>query len=206
MANTIRIDATTGKKVLRVSTPPKKAVPKVDFQSGGTGADVFYQASGFGAMIENIGNLPKLYKDAAGYEVANILADIIQDSRDNYVPYQNGPLRDSAGSDEYVPAAENVLEMGCWYASPGGHIGLGSQTRQVGKKTAHLAAKEQGLHVEDPSLYAIVQHEDPSFKHPVLGPVATPQDKYLEKPFNKMIPNVMPRVTKAIEEAGGSWE
>lgn len=204
MAN-IRIDPTSGRKVLRAPTL-KKEVPKVDFQSGGTGSDVFYQMKGMQAMIANITLLPKLYRDAAGYELANILADVIIDSRDNYVPYQNGVLRDSAGSDEYVPSAENFLEMGCWYAAPGGIIGMGSQGRQVGKSTSAGHAREMGLHVEDPTLYAVVQHEDPEFKHPVLGPVATPQWKYLEQPFNKMTPNIMPRITDAIEAAGGSWQ
>lgn len=205
MAGTIRVDPTTGKKVLRVAAPPKKEAPKVDFQSGGTGADVFYQMSGMQALLANLTTLPKFYRDIAGTEVANILADIIIDSRDNYVPYMNGVLRDSAGSDEYVAASDNIAELGCWYAAPGGIKGMGSQGRQIGKSTKASYAREHGLHVEDPTIYAIVQHEDAEFKHPVLGPVAKPQWKYLEQPFNAMTPNIIPRVSAAIELAGGQW-
>lgn len=204
MAN-VRVDPKTGKKVLTAAPlKPKLQAPTVDFVSGSEGAEVYYFMEGMESLIANISVLPKYYRDAAGYEMANIAADIIQDARDNYVPYRDGALRDSGASDEYNPSANvTIAEIGMWFAG-GPPLGMGSSGRKVGHGSEAGRVAQEGMHVIDPRDYALEQHENPAFVHPVLGPVSHPQWKYLETPFNKMVPNVLPRISKAIEDAGGS--
>jgi hypothetical protein len=183
---------------------PKMQPPTVDFVSGSEGAEVYYFMEGMESLLANLSVIPKYYQDIAGYEMANIAADIIADARDNYVPYQDGALRDSGASDEYNPSAGmTIVEIGMWFAG-GPAAGMGSEGRKIGHASASGRAAAAGLHVIDPTSYALEQHENPAFIHPVLGPVSDPQYKYLEKPFLKAVPSVLPRIAKAIEDAGGS--
>jgi hypothetical protein len=45
--------------------------------------------------------------------------------------------------------------------------------------------------------YALEQHENLEFKHSIGGP------KYLERPFDKVRPTILPRVAKVIGESLG---
>lgn len=188
-------------KTWRVPAAPKIKLepPKVDFVSGSEGAEVFYKLEGMASLIANIGELAPFYQDCAGYEMADIAAEIIQRAKDEFVPYRDGPLRDSGMSDEYQPGRGiQITEIAMWFAGPGAVLGMGSSGRQVGKSTLHAEVAQAGLHVTDPTVYALEQHENLSFVHPVLGPVTSPQAKYLERPYMEMMPNILPRIAGRI--------
>lgn len=172
---------------------PKFEAPKVDWQSGGLGVDVFYQMEGMEALQNNIDMLPQFYQDVAGREMTVIASEIIEEAREKYVPYRFGALRDSAGFDEYEPGKGiRVTEIGMWFGAPGSGLDEGS-----------ALAVHEGLSVKDPSVYAEDQHENLSYAHPVIGPVETPQAKYLEIPVLLKAPDVPQRIASAIDAAGG---
>jgi hypothetical protein len=133
--------------------------------------------------------------------MANIAAEIIEDAKENYVPYKYGALYDSGRSDEYDPNKRlDITQIGMWFGGAS-DIGMGSSSRKVGHAKGSAEASVAGAqsgHIIDPSVYALEQHENLSFRHPVVGPVSNPQAKYLERPLLKATPTVIPRLKQAI--------
>lgn len=189
-----------GKKLPPLPPLPPKLVLRprtVDFQSGGEVAGVSISASGIQSLIDTLKDLPFTAMDACGAEMATILLEVVETSRDKYVPYRDGYLRDSAGSDSwdgYTMNAGNIVEMRCWFGAPAS----AAQIRQ-GVRAGH----SEGVKFIDPSIYALDQHENLSYHHPIIGPVSMPKAKYLETPFNEMQPKIMPRLGNAINAAWG---
>jgi hypothetical protein len=172
---------------------PNFVPPKIDWQSGGEGSEVFYSMSGMEALQANLDTLPIACQDAAGVEMQKIAMEIIEEARDTYVPYKYGALRDSAGYDEYeVGKGIKVTEIGMWFGAPGG-----------GSPAGEAIAIHENLTVKDPSLYAEDQHSNTSYNHPIVGPVTAPSAKYLEIPFTLKQPEVAERIARAIDDMGG---
>lgn len=177
---------------------PKIAIkpPTVDFVSGGEGAGVSFSATGFKALEEYLLEAPKYIRDAAGFEMASIAADVITDAKTNYVPYKNGHLQESGDSDEYQPGsmmAGGISQIKMWFGAPLS----GGQSAQ-----ALVIEIHEGVSTPDPSRYAWIQHEI-NFEHPIVGPVTNPQMKYLERPFIAAEPTILARIAAAIEAATG---
>lgn len=172
---------------------PNFVPPKVDWQSGGEGSDVFYSMSGMEALQANLDALPQACQDAAGVEMQKIAMEIIEEARDTYVPYKFGALRDSAGYDDYKPGEGiKATEIGMWFGAPGSSSTPGE-----------AIAVHENLTVKDPSMYAEDQHENLSYEHPIVGPVTAPAAKYLETPFTLKQPDVAERIARAIDDIGG---
>jgi hypothetical protein len=151
--------------------------PTVDFTSGSEGADVFFSVSGIKSLSHNLLELSGASMDAAGYELATIAREIIEDAKENYCPYLFGHLKASGDSDEYQPnKGIQLTQIMMWF---GGVVGP--------------EAKEAGI--VSANHYALEQHENMEFKHPIGGP------KYLERPFDKVRPTILPRLAVAIGKA-----
>jgi hypothetical protein len=191
------------KKTFRMPSKSAEIVPQKPpppaWVSGGATADVyydtqgaFYEMRGMDALQQNIALLPEACQDAAGCEMANIAAEVIQDAKDNYVPVKFGNLKDSGRSDEYEPGrGMGITEIGMWFGGPP-DVGSGG----AGVSTA--AATQAGLSATaDPALYALVQHEFLGYHHTIGGA------KYLEKPLLAMLPKILPRIARAIAEIQG---
>lgn len=171
--------------------------PTIDFKSGGADSEVSYSMEGMGSLIENMDMLPEIYKDAAGFEMAEIMAEVIQDAKANYVPIETGALSDSGASDEYVRGRGiSVVEISAWFGAPGGPSGgMSSGAVSIGVS----AATQAGLHaVKDPSEYALDQHETLTYQHINGG-----GPKYLERPFLAKVPEIFSRLVRAIQDVGG---
>lgn len=163
--------------------PKLKIEPPKSYGSLGKDAEVGFQvvqdASG---LIDTLMNLPQTAMDAAGYEMSKIASEIIQDSKDNYVPVDTGNLKDSADFDDYQPnRGQTLAQIGMWYA---------------GDITAEQIA--HGLNV-NAKLYALEQHENLSYRHHGGG-----QAKFLEIPFDKKFGEIRDRLAAAIREALGT--
>ena len=166
--------------------------PTQDFSSGNEDLAVI-RSFGMKALLANLAILPAAIVDAAGFEVATIMREVILESQETYVPVDTGDLSESGNSDEYVAGSGvgGIATLRAWFGESMG-------------ETAHA----RGVH--DPYLYALEQHENTELHHPPLhtrtkemaghaffrpgGP------KYLETPFNNKAPSVAPRVGKAISE------
>lgn len=168
---------------------------KVEFVTGGQDAGVSIQPSALSGIADLISAMPKAAQDAAGYEVSAILGEVIEDARENYVPYKDGYLRDSAGWDEYNPnSTATITRLGAWFGAPASEAQLGKATR---------AFFEEGLNIARPERYAFEQHENLSYDHPNLGVVTNPQAKYLERPFLAAEPSIVPRIANAVSAVWG---
>jgi len=171
--------------------------PTTDFVSGGDGSDVFYTMTGLESLLDTISRLPDFVKDVAGFEAADIAAEVIVKAKE-VVPRDAGNLADSGMSDEYVPGnGISIIELGMWFGAPGVSVGFGATERTIGKSRRSGAATQMGLHEVDPSLYALRMHEE-LFEHyttPGTGP------KYLEKPLLETAPTIVPRINAAIAAA-----
>jgi hypothetical protein len=141
------------------------------------------------ALMENIKLLPMAWQDAAGFEVASILAEVIATAKDGLVPFRTGELNSSGGSDDYEPGKDiQITQLYCWFGAP--PTGEGSTTQAMNEAESATA----GLHtIVPPSEYALIQHEDLTFNHPGGG-----GPKYLEIPFLAAVPTVIPRIAAAI--------
>lgn len=176
-----------------------KKAPEITFQSGSEGADVYFQATGLGALEENLKSLGRVAMDAAGYEMAAIMREIIIDSQENYVPVDSGDLHDTADSDEYQPnRGETITKIAAWYAAPGqGAERVAAPTRASRARLAEL--HEIGGSIHDPAKYALDQHENPTYVHGLnwsgsgLG-----QPEYLKRPFDAKVPSMLERIGKAV--------
>lgn len=190
------------KKVLRGhAEKPKPLViepPKIDFTSGGKGADVYFEASGLESLAKTIMGMSKQIRDAAGFAMSDILFEVIDDAKANYVPVDTGALKDSGNADEYVPRYDtSIIELACWFGAPVSHkmanLGFEQTVDQEGKiKTVKSHKAGVGLQVKRPELYAEDQHENMQYKHPMGG-----GPKYLEIPFNARVPKMAERIANA---------
>lgn len=160
----------------RMPALPKKIVltpPKVDFVSESEGAEVSFKAIGLEALEENLKKLAPAVQNAAGYEMAKIAAEIIEDAKENYVPVDTGDLKASGDSDSYDETKLfSIIKIAMWF---GGEVGP--------------EALEHG--VKDVRSYALEQHENLLFHHNVGGP------KYLERPFLIAEPTMLKRIADA---------
>lgn len=185
----------TAKRVFRPRATPAKLViqqPKVDYQSGGEGADLFMSISGIDALVATLRAMPQVAKDAAGFEMADIAHEIIEDAKANYVPWETGELRDSGNADEYTPnSGAEITEIKMWFGQSR------SESANAAIQAAILVGDLSGA-PRDPSEYAEIQHEDMLFKHPRGG-----GPKYLEIPFNKVLNTIVPRIASKIFESWG---
>ena len=164
--------------------------PKEDWKSVGTGSEVMYSLWGFEALVANIAELPQAARDAAGFEMEAIAAEVIATAKDGMVPYLSGRLSSSGGSDVYEPTKDlTISDISMWFGAPNSGVASGNET------FTEAEALQSGAHkVEtDPSEYALIQHEDLTFNHPQGG-----GPKYLEIPFLEAVPTVLPRVANAI--------
>jgi hypothetical protein len=117
--------------------------------------------------------------DAAGAELSIIAHEIIEDAKENYVPFRTGVLKDSGDSDEYIPnRGIELTQIAMWF---GGVVGP--------------EALEHG--VRSAQEYALVQHEDLTFHHEFGGP------KYLERPYDQAVGKVPDRLAQAVSNALG---
>ena len=188
--------------------PPKLVVqpPKVDFDSGGASADVSFACSGLQSLSETLLSLGKVYRDAAGYKMADIAHEIIEDAKDNYVPYETGALHDSGDADEYDPATSpDITEIAMWFGAPGSQIESSPGARTTLEVTVKRRMTEnEGLtQTKDPSLYALEQHENMIYKH--HPPPDQTGPKYLERPFNARAPRMAEEIAESVGIAfGGS--
>jgi len=198
-------EAPRPKKTFRMpsAAPPKAPQPPPPppaWKSGGETADVyydtrdaFYKMTGMNALQQNLEMLPEYLQDVAGTEMANIAADVIANAKNGFVPWKLGHLSDSGRSDDYEPGqGVGITEIGMWFGGPPDAGGGGAAMSAA-------VVEQEGLSVIDPSKYALVQHEDLSFNHPMGGGA-----KYLEKPLLAMLPNILPRLAKAINEANAN--
>lgn len=165
--------------------PPKAQflAPKIDFVTSGAGAEVM-RLVGAEALAANILMLPMIIRNAANREMSIIAHEIILDAQENYVPVDVGNLRDSGDSDEAVEnSTQEITQIGMWFG--------GEPTVE---QTAHG--------VVDVRKYALEQHENMEYKH---NDPARPQAgaKYLERPFVTKMPDIGPRIARAIAEALG---
>lgn len=168
--------------------PPKPALerPKVDFVSGGADSDVVVSYSGLDALEHNLRKLGDYTMDAAGFEMANIMRDVIADAKGedwdaSLVPIRTGALRDSGDHDEYKPGRQQtIIQIAAWFGAP-----IGPEASEAG--------------IKNTSDYALAQHEDLTYEHEYGGP------KYLEIPFERHRPTVQTRIAKAVASSlGGS--
>lgn len=164
--------------------PPPMKPPTVDFKSAGGDSEVLRvvaEVSGVKSLLANLAQLPRTARDAAGYEMSSFAHDVIAYAKEGaFVPFQYGNLESSGDFDDYVPEETDILKIACWFGSPIGAEGL-------------------SLGVVDTSKYALIQHEDLTFNHPLQG-----GPKYLENPFTEMVPELQPRIASAIARALGA--
>ena len=186
----------TAKKVFRAGNIPAKLViipPKIDFQSGGEGADLFMSVKGLDALAATLRSMPQVAKDAAGFEMADIAHEVIDDADANYVPWETRALLESGNADEYVAGSgAEITQIAMWY----GQTISESAKEAIGR--AIIAGDISGK-PRDPSQYAEIQHEDMSFNHPRGG-----GPKYLEIPLNKIVGTIGPRIASKVAEAWGA--
>jgi hypothetical protein len=168
--------------VWKMPPAPRKPAfvpPTVDFISGSEGADVYFSVSGIKSLSKNLMELSGASMDAAGNELSVIAHEIIEDAKENYVPFLFGHLKASGDSDEYTPGKGiQLTQIMMWF---GGVVG--PEALEAGIVSAEK--------------YALEQHENLEFKHSIGGP------KYLERPFDKVRPTILPRVAKVIGESLG---
>lgn len=182
------------KMPLKAVTPkPVIIAPTVDNESRSDDAAVIFRSKGAKSLAATLLLLPQTYLDAAGSEMAVIGREVIIDAQANYVPYDVGDLSKSGDSDEFEPGSSaGRVQIAMWF---GGEVG--PEAASVG--------------VVDVSAYALEQHENMEYHHPAMngnrqgGPVGggppgsgTGGPKYLERPLQKMEPNVVPRLAAAI--------
>lgn len=160
--------------------PKAKFVPPtIDFESGSAGAEVSFTCRGLKSLEANLLSMPKIAVDAAGYEMADIAKEVIEDAQENFVPVDTGALKQSGDYDEYEPGKGiGIAHIAMWF---GGVVGP--------------EALEHG--VIDVQAYALEQHENMEYRHNIGGP------KYLERPFMKAMPTILPRIAEAIDKAMG---
>lgn len=190
----------------RMPPPPPKLVvepPEPPWQSGGTGSDVLFQISGIEALAATLRSMPKVYRDAAGYEMANIAHEVVDDAKDNYVPFRFGGLKDSGDADEYDPngSGVDITQIAMWFGGPAAVSVSDVSVHSIASKQ-HRAIHSEGLHIVDPSLYALAQHEDLSYHH--HPPPDQTGPKYLERPLIKIQDTIVPRIAKAAGIALGT--
>lgn len=181
-------------KTFKMPPPAPKFVPKPPTRdSGSTGAEVI-RTTGCESLIENLLALPQYALDAAGREMAVIAAEVIADAQETYVPIDKGDLRDSGDSDDWVPGGRDIQQIAMWFG---------------GEPTS-----EQFAHgMKDTRKYALEQHENLELHHPPLKDrnfqthelqfFRPGGAKYLELPFDKMMPAIYPRIGDAVASALG---
>lgn len=201
--------------------PPKLVIqpPKVDVKSGGADADV--QCIGSGSLKAALLALPSVSLDAAGNEMSRIMHEVIVDSQENYVPVLSRALKNSGDSDPWEPGSTrnvNAAEIRGWFGAPGdGEAAAGGDWMgnasdihgapiHVSGKIAGAIAAQVGLNEPvSPDVYALAQHEDPTFKHTQdHGAGPNVGFKYLERPFMLRESGILWRISKAIADALGA--
>lgn len=178
--------------------------PKVDFQSGGEGAEVFFQVKGLEQLAATLRSMPKIARRTAGVEMANIAHEVIADARDNYVPYKSGALHDSGDADEYSESMDSeITQIAMWFGGPlsatQGHGGEAAVTFEGERFTATgKGVSTDKKKIVDAAEYAFQQHE---YMHKSYTKLGT-GPKYLELPLMKIIDTIGPRIANAV---GLSW-
>lgn len=166
----------TGTPVSKIPVIP----PKKDFESISATSDVAISASGLSSLEQTLLSMGQACMDAAGYEMEAIGKEVIVAAK-ILAPVKTGTLEDSGQSDDYDPTRKFTLsQIAMWFGEE-----VGPEATEHGIQSAHD--------------YALVQHEDLSFKHPLKG-----QAKYLEIPFMQMQPTFLPRIAAAVGRAMGS--
>jgi hypothetical protein len=183
--------------------PPQQMRTKTDYKSGGADADVQFEVKGLDYLDQLLRWMPKAERSIAGQEMANVLAEILADSKETYVPRDTMALYDSGAHDEYDPSKDlDITQLAIWYAAPG-YANESADSHFVTATDIHgkvLGTYRQstghggGMVLKKPEQYALEQHENLDYEHP-FGSA-----KYLEIPFNKVAPNVPARIADAISE------
>lgn len=175
MAKTFRMPAIPPK--LKAPEPPKV------YGSLGKEAEIGFQVSDATGMIETLLSLPQVALDSAGYEMARMGQEIIEEAQEpQNVPVDTGNLRDSGDYDNYEPnRGQTLAQIGVWFA---------------GDATAEQIA--HGRKTADVKTYALEQHENRSLRHPHGG-----RAKFLEIPFTNKISEMQERIAAAIRSALG---
>lgn len=207
MAEAPRLIKKTGERKVAWSMVPPPPMPsirkKADYKSGGADADVEFEVRGIDYLEQLLRWYPKATRAVAGLKMADILSEILADSKENYVPRDTMALHDSGAHDEYDPAIDqDITQLAIWYAAPG-YANVSADTNFVtatdveGKvigtyrqSTGHGG----GMVLKQPERYALEQHENMEYKHP-FGSA-----KYLEIPFNKRAHNVPAEIAAAISD------
>lgn len=180
-----------------VTPKPVIVAPTVDNESASVNAEVVFRSTGAKSLAATLIQLPQVYIDAAGYEMAVIGREVIMDAQANYVPVDTGDLSSSGDSDEYEQGSKyGKVLIAMWFGG------------EVGPEAASMG-------VADVRKYALEQHENMEYHHPALnslglgGPVGggppgsgTGGPKYLERPLQKIEHTVVPRLAAAIAKVG----
>ncbi len=183
--------------------PPKvKPVPvQIDYTSPGGVAEVGVQVKGLAALEANLRQMGSVAMDAAGYEMANIAAEVIEVAKDRYVPIDIGNLRDSGRSDEYQPnRGQTITTIRMWFGGTEDELTVNEMEAAdiTGRKAYFGSAKRIRYKINPANRYALEQHENMSYDHHGVG-----GPKYLEIPFNNIIHTIQPRIASAVAEAIG---
>ena len=137
--------------------------------------DITFRIKGLDKAEAEIQRLAKKYPEAARRALYRNAEFIMTDSKQNYVPVDEGQLRASG----HVVMDATKLEVTLGFGGPAG-IGNVSDSN------------------DETVGYAIVQHEVDSYEHTVG------EDKYLEKPLMAALPRLAGDIGRDIkEEVGG---
>lgn len=191
-------------KPRQIATPlPPVVLPtKLDFVSGGRDADVSFEVEGMDLLVEFLLNAGPNVRQAVGYEMADIAHEIIEWSGAVFVPKDTMALYDSRDADEYDPKLDvDITQIGMWYAAPGSIKDPGGMhvvaTDAKGNKGTYRQSVGHGggMVLKRPEVYALDQHENMSYDHSPEHGKGGGGPKYLERPLNAKLPEIMPRLS-----------
>lgn len=132
------------------------------------------QVKGLKEALAKVKELAREYPAAAAFALNRQGEIIMTDSKQNYVPVDEGELRASG----HVVTDKERITTTLGYGGPAGIGNQGPTNREdVG--------------------YAVRQHENPNYKHTVG------EDKYLEKPFMKAVPKLAANLARDIKQKVG---
>lgn len=130
--------------------------------------------TGLKEALATVKQLARRYPEAGAFALNRRGEIIMTDSKTNYVPVDEGPLRASG----HVVTEKAKLRTTLGF---GGPAGIGNQ----------------GESNKEDVGYAVVQHENPNYKHTVG------EDKYLEKPLMAAVGTMGKDLAADIREKAG---
>jgi hypothetical protein len=129
-------------------------------------------------LRKNLLRLAKQYPQAARREIYIEFETIMTNSKENYVPVDDGQLKSSG--HVVMDDDPKKIKVGAGF---GGQAGIGNQ----------------GPANDEDVGYAVIQHEDENLNHPGVG-----ESKYLEKPLLSAAGTMLQRIGDGIREDVGA--